>query len=173
MERVYRNGLDIDVALATSARRLLAPAAAPVQPTAAPVAESVMPSAPVESHDMTRQDLRGRLKRWLRRPVAIGYRLVKPFLRPIAFRTRRYLTDAMHQDTLRALADTQREVQRASAEMLREVQSAREMLRQEILTMNAQPMHEQRRLFTGLLQEQQATRDVLRRMVVDGQRPSK
>jgi len=167
MERVYRTGPDIDIALATSARRLLAPAAVAVQPTPSPVAESVTSPTTAESHNMVRQDLRGRIKRGLRRPVAIIYRLVKPFLRPIAFRTRRYLIETMQQSTLHALSDTQREIQRASAEMLREVQSAREMLRQEILTLNAQPMEEQRRLFTGLLQEQQATRDLMRRLVAD------
>lgn len=171
MERVYRTGLDVDVALATAARRMLASANEAQPPGAALTAESVAAAvaAPQASHEATRQDLRARVKRWLRRPVAIGFRLVKPFLRPIAFRTRRYLTEALHQDTMRALADTTREVQRVSSDVLREVQSAREMLRQEILTMQAQPMQEQRRLFTGLLQEQQATRDLMRRLLAEGQ----
>lgn len=168
MERVYRTGLDVDVALATAARRMLISASANLPAVAAigesPVAEAAI--SPV-SPDAVRQGLRARVKRWLRRPVAIVFRLVKPFLRPIAFRTRRYLTEALHQDTLRVLAETQREVQRSSSDMLREVQSARELLRQEILTMQAQPVQEQRRLFTGLMQDQQATREMVRRLLAD------
>ncbi|MFC3459472.1 FkbM family methyltransferase [Massilia haematophila] len=166
MERQYRSGLDIDVALATAARR-----AAAAFTTTRPVASlSGEPAAlPVQqaSIDMARTDLRGRVKRWLRRPAAITFRLLKPFLRPVAFRTRRYLTEALHQDTLRTLADTQREVQRASAEVLREVQSAREMLRHEIISMQGHAVQEQQILFTGLLQEQQATRDLVRRLFAE------
>ncbi|THC45658.1 FkbM family methyltransferase [Massilia sp. Mn16-1_5] len=170
MERTYRTGLNIDVALTAASRRALAAASQPSQAAAmaAVDAGAADGSVPPATHDMTRQDLRGRVKRWLRRPAAAGFRLLKPFLRPIAFRTRRYLTEALHQDTLRMLADTQREVQRASSDMLREVQSAREMLRQEIHAVQARPMQEQRHLFAGLLQEQQATRDLLRRLLNEG-----
>lgn len=166
MERHYRSGLDIDVALATAARRAASASAASRQ-VVSPASEPA--AAPVQqaSIDLTRTDLRGRVKRWLRRPAAIAFRLMKPFLRPVAFRTRRYLTEALHQDTLRTVADTQREVQRASAEVLREVQSAREMLRQEIIAIHGRSVREQQVLFTGLLQEQQATRDLVRRLLAD------
>jgi len=167
MERVHRNGLDIDVALAAAARRLLVTAAERHQTSAGPVAEAVAAPVATSAHDAPHVSLRSRIKRWLRRPVAVTFRLVKPFLRPVAFRTRRYLTEGLHQDTLRALADTQREVQRASAEVLREVQAAREMLRHEIQTMQGQAAQEQRRLLTSLLQEQQTTRELVRRLFAE------
>lgn len=166
MERQYRNGLDIDVALATAARRAAA-ASTTTRPVASLAGEPAALPVQQASIDMARTDLRGRVKRWLRRPAAITFRLLKPFLRPVAFRTRRYLTEALHQDTLRTLADTQREVQRASAEVLREVQSAREMLRHEIISMQGHTVQEQQVLFTGLLQEQQATRDLVRRLFAE------
>lgn len=166
MERHYRSGLDIDVALKTASRRAVA-ASAITRPALSPAGNPAALPVQQASIDMTRTDLRGRVKRWLRRPAAITFRLLKPFLRPIAFRTRRYLTETLHQDTLRTLADTQRQVQHASAEVLREVQSAREMLRQEIIAMQGHSVQEQQVLFTGLLQEQQATRDLVRRLFAE------
>jgi len=166
MERHYRSGLDIDVALKTASRRAVAASATsrPASPLTGEPAAAPSQQAPA---DLTRTDLRGRVKRWLRRPAAVAFRLMKPFLRPVAFRTRRYLTETLHQDTLRTLADTQREVQRASAEVLREVQSAREMLRHEIISLQGHSVREQQVLFTDLLQEQQATRDLVRRLLAD------
>lgn len=171
MERVYRTGLDLDVALTAAARRRLTAAVMPAQPAAAPATDAGPATGAVlqDGGAMTRQNLRGRIKRWLRRPAAFGFRLLKPFLRPVAFRTRRYLTETMHHDTLRTMDAARLEVQRASSEVLREVQSAREMLRQEILAAQAQSSLEQRRLFTGLLQEQQATRDLVRRLLAGAQ----
>jgi FkbM family methyltransferase len=168
MERVYRNGLDIDVALTAAARRLLVPATDGVPANAGHVAEPTALHEAPPAHPVAGESLRARIKRWLRRPVAITFRLAKPFLRPVAFRTRRYLTEGLHQDTLRTLSETQREIQRASAEVLREIQAAREILRHEVLAVQAQSTQEQRRMLTSLLQEQQTTRDLVRRLFTEG-----
>lgn len=171
MERVYRTGLDLDVALTAASRRTLTAAVMPAQPAAAAASDAgpATEAALADTGSTVRQDLRVRIKRWLRRPAALTFRLLKPFLRPVAFRTRRYLTETMHHDTLRTVDAARHEVQRASSEVLREVQSAREMLRQEVLAAQAQSSLEQRRLFTGLLQEQQATRDLVRRLLTGAQ----
>lgn len=166
MERVYRTGIDIDVALKAAARRALSTPRTSAQQNAGAPGEAgiAIGGAHQASGVPPRQAMRARLKQLLRRPVALGFRLLKPFLRPVAFRIRRYLTEAMHQETLRALDDTRLEVQRMSSDLLREVQAAREMLRQEIITAQVQSSQEKRMLLTELLQEQQATRDLICRL---------
>lgn len=164
MEKIYRDGLDIDVALAAAARRAMPPAARAAAPGAAPAAESAL-SVPHAAPGP-----RTGLRRWLR-PLAVGmYYLLKPLLRPLAFRARRYLTDALRQDVLNLHALSQQEMQRISSDVLREVQSARELLRQEILATQGEPPHSQ--ILSGMLLELQAGRDQIRHDLVAEQRRS-
>jgi FkbM family methyltransferase len=164
MEKIYRDGLDIDVALAVAARRAMAPAARAAAPGAPSAAEFTLPGPPGEPAPLTG------VKRWLRRPVARIFRLLKPFLRPLAFRARRYLTDALREDFQSLHASSQQEIQRVSDDVLREVQSARELLRREIIAAQGEPPHSE--MLSGLLLELQDGRDQLRRDLLAEQRRS-
>jgi FkbM family methyltransferase len=168
MEKIHRDGIDIDVALAAAARRTAPPAARSDEPDTGADTEAgggsalpVPPPAPVP---------RTGIRRWMRRLAGGAFRLFKPILRPIAFRARRYLTDTLHHDVQNLHALSQQEMRRASTDFLRELQSARELLRREIVATQAEPTHSQ--MLSTLLLELQAGRDLLRRELLAGQRRS-
>ena len=167
LNKIYRQGLDVDVALNSAFKRaqpidtaspsqghqtMEAPAAA--QP-AEPAGIAVMPGP------------RARIKSLLRAPVKAGYRVLRPFIRPVAFRLRAYFTILVRDDIQRAQDASLEEIRRVAADMLREVQASREILRQEILNLHQISRPEPQRLLVSVVQDLQATRDQLRRSVRD------
>jgi FkbM family methyltransferase len=92
------------------------------------------------------------LKALARRVARFGYRLLKPIMRPIAFRIRRYLIDGLRQEMQQEMHNlsaataqeidglrhkTQAEIQKASAAMVREISGLRQVVRQEIRNASA------------------------------------
>lgn len=166
MKKTYRSGFDIDVALSTAAKRASPLGADALPPLAGPgvVGTEAAPAAPQAAAN---PHWRTRVKRLLRRPVAVVFRLARPFLRPIAFRTRSYLIEGLRQDVQHLNMTTQQELQRVSAQLIREVQSARELLRHDMLATPAHSNDEQQRILIGLVQELQASREALRRQFAE------
>lgn len=166
MSRIYRDGFEVDLALAAAYRRARSQAV----PDAGALQDAATQNTVTDlQHHVPAlaRSYRARLKRALRIPVKAVYRLLRPFVRPLAFRTRAYLGVIIRNDLQAMQAATAQEIERMSGHMLREVQSARELLRQDILALPQQPQVDQRRLLLGIMQEIQATRDLLRREVRD------
>jgi FkbM family methyltransferase len=136
MEKIYREGIDIGVALTVATKRSTARANAAKATKAlhtAPAAAAGAAAAPgnVAVHPEP-TSMRSRLKRALRPPVRFAFRLLKPLLSPPAFRMRRYLGREVQQELAALQAATQGAIEQMSANMLREIQISREMLRQEL-----------------------------------------
>ena len=141
MNKVFRTGPDVQVALSTAVPRSIAlNRAVPLQlPEAAPAA-----AAPTAAGG---RDWRTLVKRGARLPFKIVYRAVRPFLGPITFRVRRYLAAEVQHDLLRYHIADQHAIERVSADILRETQSSRELLRQELLGGQQQALVAQRQQF--------------------------
>lgn len=105
MNKIYREGVKIGIAF-SSARRSAAVYLASVE---SPVTqESVLDAQPVEAGDAvqaptTRPIVRRFVMRVLRVVAKTIYRAFKPVIRPIAFRSRRYLVEALRTDILHAV----------------------------------------------------------------------
>jgi FkbM family methyltransferase len=167
LNKTYRQGLDVDVALQTAFRHVQS-LNAPGQldgNDAQPLQESV--EAPAGAVAPEGIPTRARIKALLRMPVKACYRLLRPFIRPVAFRLRAYFTILVRDDIQRAHAATLQEVNRVTADMLREVQASREILRQEILSAARVQQPEPQRLLISVMQDIQATRDQLLRGIRD------
>lgn len=124
MDKVYRRGVAIDVALHAAVKRNTTQGAPAQQPSAlsmqAPRHESAQPSG-----------LRTRVKRALRKSVKLAWSMVRPFVRPIVFRTRRYFSFELQQELQQQQAATAQAIERMSADLMREIQASRELLRNE------------------------------------------
>ncbi len=116
MNKILRNNIDVEVAFSSADRcqlKEVAPASS----------SSSIESALAKQRS---KGVRVRIKATLRPVAQFLYHLVKPVLRPILFRFRRYITESLRQDIIL-------EIQRASTNTHREVQAASESLRTEIL----------------------------------------
>lgn len=116
-----------------------------------------------------------RLKSWLRLPARFVYRLLRPFVRPIAFRLRAYFIDALHSEVRelrRDLGEARREahdlhsqsrheVRHSLSQVLHEAQDLRHYLRGEMEALHHASHAEQLKNSASLIQELQATRDFL------------
>jgi len=138
MDKIYRTGLDVRVALAVAGKSMTPFSVAP--PSMAAPVEIDAAAASVTSA----LNWRNIIKRALRRPAKVAFGLIKPFLSPLVFRTRRYFAAEIQHDLLRYHIAHQHAIERVSAGMLRETQSSREMLRQELLGAQQQSILEQR-----------------------------
>lgn len=135
MEKVYRSGVAIDVALRAAARRNTNQGR-PAQPPAAfsmqgndvdPVA-----AAPATATPPAPTGLRVQVKRTLRATVKLAWRVVRPFVRPMVFRTRRYMAFELQQSLQNYHASTALTIERVAADLMREIQVSRELLRTEL-----------------------------------------
>lgn len=164
MNRTYRDGFDIDVALASAFKRSL-PCVLAVQECAENAAAQTGTVGVSNTVTPAPRNARAMVKAWLRKPVKALYRVARPFVRPLAFRGRAYLTIHLRDDIARAHGALINDIGRMGAETLREVQASREILRQEIHAVSQHPELDQRRLMMGILQETQSMRDMLRREI--------
>jgi FkbM family methyltransferase len=141
MDKVYRRGADVRVALLSAVPRALALHDVIVVPTPEPA-----PQAPVALVP-DRRSWRSAAKRAARLPAKALYRALRPLIRPALFRLRRYLSAELHNDLLRYHTEDQHAIARTSADILRETQASREQLRQELLGGQQQALATQRELF--------------------------
>lgn len=141
MDKVYRRGVAIDVALRAAVKRnttqgtsvqspspvsMQAPGLAP-EAVAAPL-EMGAPPAPVR--------LRTRVKRALRVSVKLAWRVLRPFVRPVVFRTRRYFSFELQQTLHSQHIAAGQAIERMSADLMREIQVSRELLRNELASVH-------------------------------------
>lgn len=181
MDKVYRTGLDVRVALAVAGKGITLASVAPPS-MAAPVEVVAVADTPAAAPARSWRTI---VKRASRQPAKIIFRLIKPFLSPLTFRTRRYLAAEIQHDLLRYHIADQHAIERVSADMLRETQASREMLRLELLGAQQQTILEQRLayqervdqaqlrspqllqpLFERISTEIRATRDLLREELI-------
>ncbi|MGH6627764.1 MAG: hypothetical protein ACRECD_14705, partial [Burkholderiaceae bacterium] len=142
MKKAYRDGIDVQVAFRSNAKQIAAESDSlnPQAPTfvneekVAARSDSFAQQASdfssvQKTHDlgyamiknMADAGLADTAKRLLRPVARMFYRALKPFVRPLAFRVRRYFIDGLHQD-----------LQRTSGATLEDLQAIKEALRQDL-----------------------------------------
>ena len=160
MKKIHRAGVDIGIAFSSGVKSMAVSA-----PRLSPTETDITSESPSNTASDPRVavpvpiSLRARIKGALRKVARYAYRSIKPVFRPIAFRTRHYLTDGLRheiqQEIQRASAATvqdirqeiqrvsaatvqgiQREIQSASASTVQELQAARESLWQALQIRN-------------------------------------
>lgn len=137
---ICRNGLDVQVAFEAGSKKAGSAASEKDNP-----AHSQPTTPGVAQVHQVHQGFG--LKTVARKVARFGFRLLKPLIRPIAFRMRRYLLDGLRHDIQqeihRARAstvteigglrdDTHRKIQTASAIAIREIRGLRQAVQQEI-----------------------------------------
>lgn len=120
MNKILRDGVDIAVAFDSYQKRLASQVGSDASPT-----EAVLMSEPAAMSST--QASMSPAKAVARKVAQIAYRLLKPFVRPVAFRARRFLLDPLRNELLQ-------EMQRMSLEVAQEVQKASASTVQEVLT---------------------------------------
>lgn len=189
MRKNLRLGADVGVAFASTPKRGAPPhrheaAAGDTPPSSAHPGES---DAIASTHP-TRTSLRQGVKKLLRPLAQIAYRLLKPAIRPIAFRVRRYLIaelqqdfrqeihnslsanlnrlqevrHLLHQDVLASQAAIHQELQKATANMVQELQKVQASLHGDVLTARQAVSQEIRYATSAAAQEIQDTQAPLR-----------
>lgn len=119
MNKILRDGVDIAVAFDSYQKRLASQVGSAASPT-----EAVLMSEPAAMSST--QASMSPAKAVARKVAQIAYRLLKPFVRPVALRARRFLLDPLRNELLQ-------EMQRMSLEMTQEVQKASASTLQEVL----------------------------------------
>jgi len=133
MDKVYRRGVAIDVALRAAVKRNTTQGAPAQQPSALSMqAQGHAPAPPGAAAPAAPSGLRSRVKRALRGSVKLAWRVVRPFVRPVVFRTRRYFSFELQQQLQQQHAATAQAIERMSADLMREIQVSRELLRNEL-----------------------------------------
>ena len=127
-----------------------------------------------EAHRQAQVGKPSMLKRGARRVARIIYRMALPVLRPLAFRTRHYLTQGLQDQLSRSLASTQRmrdeldslkdticgirdEVLQARVELLHQIRHSHAVELHEIRDSNAVALHEIRHTHAIVLEVMQKT----------------
>lgn len=177
LNKVYRDSVDIGVAFSSGAKRLLDKMPQPTleKPAQTPVEEpqtckvhsnqiNVEEPPALENANVPKQPslgLAGRVKQLLRPFAKLVFRLLKPVLRPVAFRIRSYLTagmfqevqaarDSIKQDVLNTHTLALQEFQHVHAAIIQEMQAARESLRQNFQHAHAMSLQEIQAVSTGI-----------------------
>ncbi|HDR9511133.1 TPA: FkbM family methyltransferase [Burkholderia cepacia] len=127
MRKNLRLGADVGVAFASTPKRGAPPhrheaAAGDTPPSSAHPGES---DAIASTHP-TRTSIRQGVKKLLRPLAQIAYRLLKPAIRPIALRARRYLITDLQQDI-------RQEIQNSLSANLNRLQEVRQLLHQDVV----------------------------------------
>lgn len=131
MNKILRDSVDIAVAFDSYQKRLASQVGSAASPT-----EAVVMSEPAAMSST--QASMSPAKAIARKVAQIAYRLLKPFVRPVAFRARRFLLDPLRNELLQEMQrlslEVAQEVQKASASTVKEVQKASVSTVQEVLT---------------------------------------
>lgn len=141
MNKVYRSGSDLLVALDTARAHRLALHWTEPAGSVAIDGTSIAPGTALS------RNWRLTVKRAVRLPFKLVFRAVKPILSPLVFRMRRYFVAGVQDDLRRYHEADQHTIERVSADILRETQASREQLRQELLGGQQQALAAQRKQF--------------------------
>jgi FkbM family methyltransferase len=115
MEKIHRSGVDLQVAFRSAMKR--ASADSELSDASGNAAASENGEAAAAHAVPTIISLRAGIKAFFRKAAQSGYRLFKPMLKPLAVRTRSYLTEELNYDL-------RREIQKISTATVQELQSA-------------------------------------------------
>ncbi|RQX84314.1 FkbM family methyltransferase [Burkholderia anthina] len=149
MRKNLRSGIDVEFAFASLPKHNEAPAdqqasVGHMPPTA--VSDDNVDAPPPAGPSGTKLTIKK-----LMRPLAgAAYRLLKPLLRPIAFRTRRYLSEAL-------LQDVREEISRSTAANLHKVEVIRHLVHQDVLSSQHSTHKELQKTAANTVQELQKT----------------
>ena len=152
MNKIHREGTDINTAFLAAAKRL--------RYSASRTKASILGrQEEINFPDSASLFSRVGMQEALRSIGQFGFRLAKPVFRPIAFRLRRYLIEGLRQDVLL-------EIQRTSATTAQELQAVRRSLRQEVEhSLDVSRQEIQKATTTTTVQELQAVKESLRQEV--------
>ena len=152
MNKIHREGVDINTAFLAAAKRL--------RYSASRTKASILGrQEDINFPNSASLFSRGGIKETLRSIGQFGFRLAKPIFRPIAFRLRRYLIEGLRQDVLQ-------EIQRTSAATVQELQAIRKSLRQDVEnSLGVSRQEIQKASTTATAQELQAVKESLRQEV--------
>ena len=143
IDRVRRDGLDIRGAFKSGfARRVLTPGDPKPVGNLHNCEATLDPTDSVTASQSIRVIGRSKGKAVLRKIAQFGYRLLKPIVRPVAFRLRRYLIEDFRHEI-------NQEIQRVSTAATQELHLIRDALQEEI-----------QRTSAGTIQELQLVREV-------------
>jgi FkbM family methyltransferase len=154
MNKIHREGVDINTAFLAAAKRL--------RYSASRTKASILGrQEDINFSNSASLFSRGGIKGTLRSIGQFGFRLAKPIFRPIAFRLRRYLIEGLRQDILQ-------EIQRTSATNVQELQAIRKSLRQEVAhSLDVSRQEIQKGATTIAAPDLQAVRESLRQEIAD------
>lgn len=108
MNKIIRNGLDVRIAFQTGLKRNAELPYSQVNLIGTEISQAIERQADPSAKGSNQMSNRVRLKSIVRTFAQYGYRLLKPVLRPVAFRVRHYLMSGLRQEL-------QHEILRASA----------------------------------------------------------
>ncbi|KWB59665.1 hypothetical protein WL37_24380 [Burkholderia ubonensis] len=154
MRKNLRLGVDVDVAFASTPERGAAIHYAAAAEGAPPNTTRSGDSGTIESTHAARTNIRQRVKGLLRPLAQIAYRLLKPGIRPIALRARRYLIAELQQEI-------RQEIQNSRAANLNKLQEVHHLLRQDVLASRAAIHQELQKATAYMVQELQKVRPPL------------
>lgn len=160
MRKNLRLGVDVDVAFASTPKRGAAPRRheTATESTLATAAHPCEPDA-IASTQWAPTSIRQHVKRLLRPLAQSAYRLLKPGIRPIALRARRYLIAELQQDI-------RQEIQSSLSANLNRLQEAQHQLHHDIVASRAAVHHEMQNAAAQMVQELQQMQASLHRDVL-------
>ena len=152
MNKIHREGTDINTAFLAAAKRL--------KYSASRTKASILGrQEEINFPDSASLFSRVGMQEALRSIGQFGFRLAKPVFRPIAFRLRRYLIEGLRQDVLQ-------EIQRTSVATAQELQAVRKSLRQDVAnSLGVSRQEIQMASTTATAHELQAVKESLRQEV--------
>lgn len=161
MRKNLRSGIDVEFAFASLPKHNEAPACHKASdgdvPPAAASGDNVDVPPPAG-----RSGVKQTIKRLMRPLAGATYRLLEPFLRPIAFRTRRYLSEAL-------LQGVREEISRSTAANLHKVEEIRHLIHQDVLASQHSTYRELQKTAANMVQELQKAQASLQRDILAAQ----
>ncbi|AJY13611.1 FkbM family methyltransferase [Burkholderia dolosa] len=154
MRKNLRLGVDVDVAFASTPERGAAIHYAAAAEGTPPHAARTGDGGTIESTHAAHPGIRQRVKALLRPLAQTAYRLLKPGIRPIALRARRYLIAELQQEI-------RQEIQHSLAANLNKLQEVHHLLRQDVLASRAALHQELQQATAHMVQELQKVRPSL------------
>ena len=168
MDKIYRDSADIAVAFASGRRRnAIAAAAASISevsgtPIQLPVLDNVEATA-----DLAATLSQSTIKRFLRKIARRIYRVVRPLVKPVAFRARGFIMtgqlqqmERLHAETIKKFIAAEQLLIATEQSVRSEIEAARAMIREE--GQNTRDL-----LNTALIAEMKYTRELLRETDAD------
>ncbi|PRH45648.1 FkbM family methyltransferase [Burkholderia multivorans] len=171
MRKNLRLGVDVDVAFASTPKRgaVSHRHEAAAESTLATAAHPCEPDA-IASTQRAPTSIRQRVKRLLRPLAQSAYRLLKPCIRPIALRARRYLIAELQQDIRQeiqsSLSANLNRLQEAQHQLHHDIVASRAAIHHDIVASRAAVHHEMQSAAAQMVQELQKVQASLHRDVL-------